>query len=369
MRISSFNVESLFDRPKAMNLATWADGRATLEKQARVNGLLGEPIYTPAIKVEIVTLLKDLGLDKSDEGNAFATLRQNRGRLLTRSGGTIVITAAGRDDWIGWVDLKTEPVNEIATENTARVIHELDAQIQAVVEADSRVALREFSDAMLRTVGGTPFEHVMLIDGNDLRGIDVGILTRAGYDIISIRSHVEDSDAIGRVFSRDCPEYTIRTANGTTLVVIVNHLKSKGFGKTADNDALRRRQATRVKEIYEQLRQDGQANVVVCGDFNDDPASAPLGPLLGATDLRDVSTHPTFDDGGRPGTFGNCTASQKFDYILLSPALYQLVTGGGIFRRGAWGGKKGTLWEHYPSMKRPVHAASDHSAIYADLNL
>lgn len=369
MRISSFNVESLFDRPKAMSLPTWADGKVTLEKQARVNVLLGEPSYTTAIKAEIVKLLKDLGLDKSDQGRSFATLRQNRGHLLTRTGGAVVITAGGRDDWIGWVELKTEPVDEIATENTARVIHELDAQLQAVVEADSRVALREFSDAMLRKVGGTPFEHVMLIDGNDLRGIDVGILTRSGYDIVAIRSHVEDSDAAGRIFSRDCPEYTIRTPNGAELVVLVNHLKSKGYGKQADNDALRLRQASRVKEIYDRLRGDGQANVAVCGDFNDDPASATLQPLLAATDLRDVSTHPTFEDGGRSGTFGTCTAVQKFDYVLLSPALYQLVTGGGIYRRGAWGGTKGTLWDHYPNMTKPVQAASDHSAIYADLSL
>jgi endonuclease/exonuclease/phosphatase family metal-dependent hydrolase len=107
----------------------------------------------------------------------------------------------------------------------------------------------------------------------------------------------------------------------------------------------------------------------VCGDFNDYPAAAPLQPLLAATDLRDVSSHPSFADGGRPGTFDTCTATQKFDYILLSPALFQRLTGGGIFRCGAWGGTNGTLWTHYPSMTKPVQAASDHAAIYADLNL
>ena len=60
--------------------------------------------------------------------------------------------------------------------------------------------------------------------------------------------------------------------------------------------------------------------VAVLGDFNDTPDSDPLAPLLAGTDLRDIATHATFNDGGRPGTFGNCTASQKIDYILLSPA-------------------------------------------------
>jgi len=64
---------------------------------------------------------------------------------------------------------------------------------------------------MLRAVDASPFEHVMLIDGIDDRGIDVGLLTRKGYDIVGIRFHVDATDRTGEVFSRDCPEYTIAT--------------------------------------------------------------------------------------------------------------------------------------------------------------
>ena len=66
MRIASFNVESLFDRAKALNLPTWQDGRKILEDYAAVNKLLNEPVYTPQIKDQIVTLLSDLGLKKED---------------------------------------------------------------------------------------------------------------------------------------------------------------------------------------------------------------------------------------------------------------------------------------------------------------
>lgn len=31
-RIASFNVENLFDRPKAMNLGNWAEGKPVLEQ-------------------------------------------------------------------------------------------------------------------------------------------------------------------------------------------------------------------------------------------------------------------------------------------------------------------------------------------------
>jgi hypothetical protein len=73
-------------------------------------------------------------------------------------------------------------VDETATRNTARVIHDSAPDVLAVIEAESRPALVEFSDHVLPSVGGEPFGHVMLIDGNDARGIDVGIMTRPGYE-------------------------------------------------------------------------------------------------------------------------------------------------------------------------------------------
>ena len=371
MRLASFNVESLFQRARALSAATWAQGKPILEKHARINDLLNHPVYTPADKTAIAKLLIDLGLEKRDDAGEWVILRQNHGKLLKRpKGGGIEITASSRGDWIGWVELKTEQVNELATDHTAMVIRDVDADVLGVIEAENRITLARFSEQLLHKVGGTPYPSVMLIDGNDDRGIDVGILTNAGYDITAIRSHIGDTDAHGTVFSRDCPEYTITTPGGGRLIVLVNHLKSKGFRAGPESpDAKRLRQATRVAQIYTRLRADGEANVAVIGDLNDTPDSAPLAPLLNGTDLRDITTHPAFEGDGRPGTFANGTKSQKIDYILLSPALFGRVTGGGVFRRGVWGGTNGTLFPHYPTMTKPIHAASDHAAIYADLNL
>jgi len=75
-----------------------------------------------------------------------------------------------------------------------------------------------------------------------------------------------------------------------------------------------------VREIYEARKQEGATLIAVVGDFNDIPGSAPLAPLLEqGSDLRDVSTHPTFVDDGRPRTFGNGTKAEKIDYLLLAP--------------------------------------------------
>jgi hypothetical protein len=59
---------------------------------------------------------------------------------------------------------------------------------------------------MLPVAGATAFAHAMLIDD---RGIDVGLLLKPGWEIASMRSHVDDTDTKGVVFSRDCPEYSI----------------------------------------------------------------------------------------------------------------------------------------------------------------
>jgi hypothetical protein len=126
----------------------------------------------------------------------------------------------------------------------------------------------------------------------------------------------------------------------------------------------------RVREIYDGHRQGGVARIAVIGDFNDTPDSEPLAPLLAqGSELRDVSVHPSYEDDGRPGTFGNGTTSQKIDYILLSPELFARVAKAGVFRKGVWGGKNGTLFEHYPEMTKAVHAASDHAAIFVDLDI
>jgi predicted extracellular nuclease len=66
-----------------------------------------------------------------------------------------------------------------------------------------------------------------------------------------------DTDEIGRVFSRDCAEYHFRTPAGNRIAVLVNHLKSKGYGGKVASDATRRRQATRVASIYRGLVAEG----------------------------------------------------------------------------------------------------------------
>ena len=370
MKLASFNVENMFDRAKALNGKTWNDGEPALEAHEELNALFSKALYSAGDKTRMLTLLGAQGLLKKDDG-PFLLLRKLRGKLLNRpKTGPVTVAATGRSDWIGWAELKTEPVDETATANTARVIGAVSADVLGVVEAEDRTTLKLFNKNMLPSAGVAAYEHVMLIDGNDERGIDVGILTKNAYPIVSIRSNVDATDDEGVVFSRDCAEYEIRLPAGGTLWVMVNHFKSKGYGSQEDSDAKRKRQASYVRKLYQAHLAAGDNRIAIIGDLNDSPDRDPLSPLLSnGSSLKDVGTHPQFDDGGRPGTHGNCTAASKLDYILLSPDLYSTVQAAGIERRGMWGGTNGTLWPHFPEVQSEKDAASDHAALWVELQI
>jgi endonuclease/exonuclease/phosphatase family metal-dependent hydrolase len=372
MKIAAYNVENLFDRAKAFNEADASDSKSILDATAELNNLFEKESYSEGDLERMRSLFAVLGLERSD-GGPLVHLRQIRGRIVSRpQGKPLVFRATGRGDWIGWVELKTAPVNETAITNTGQVLRDVDADILAVVEAEDRVALKQFSDFVLDKVGGTPYSQVMVIDGNDDRGIDVGLMTKAGYEIGLMRSHIHDLKPDGEpIYSRDCPEYEVRTPSGEVIWVIPNHFKSKFGGDSRESRAKRLAQATRTAEIYQRLRSEGHDNIVVLGDLNDGPDSAPLQPLLTGTDLRDVSEHSSFDTGefAGAGTYGLGNDNQKLDYLLLSPALFARVGTSGLFRKGAWPGTRPKRWAVYPELQREVHAASDHHVIWAELDV
>jgi endonuclease/exonuclease/phosphatase family metal-dependent hydrolase len=368
MRLATFNLENMFERPIIMNLPSTEEGRQVLADYYHLSDLIQKQQYSQNDKDTILKIMKQYsGLLKT--GNSkFVRLIEVRGHLTDSKHTKVQVN--GRVDWIGWFELKREAVEEIATENTARVINAVDADVLCVVEVEDRIAVNRFNNSVIPKVHGQKYGHTMVIDGNDDRGIDVGIMTKSSFNIQSIGTHVDDIDQEGQIFSRDCAEYTINTPSDNTLLILVNHFKSQGYGKSAENDHKRRRQAKKVKEIYEEKISQGIEFIAVVGDLNDSPERDPLQPLIdnGST-LVDVMKHPNFIGDGRPGTYQNGNTKDKFDYILMSPRLLDKMQRGGIERRGVWGGKKGTLFPHFPEIKKNTDAASDHAALWVDLDI
>lgn len=369
LRIATFNVENMFKRPSIMNLPSWDDGKSVLNDYQKLSNLIENKTYSEQNKKDMLKIMKRQGLIKTSKGK-YLILNKIRGKFLAKPRDKPpYIFANGRNDWIGWISLKTEAIREKAIENTARVIDEVYPSIIGLVEIEDRILLGEFNDKIIPQIGGTKYNHYMLIDGNDSRGIDVGLLS--DYKIESMVSHVDDKDSIGTIFSRDCPEYRIKISNNNTLLVMINHFKSKGYGSQASSNKKRKRQAQRVAEIYKQRLKEGFEYIAIMGDFNDTPDKDPLSPLLGAnSNLKDIMELQQFHDPvGRSGTYGSGTKSTKIDYILLSPKLVKLVEDAGIERQGIWAGVNGDIFPHFDEIKSAKDAASDHACLWVDLNL
>jgi len=384
MRIAAYNVENLFERAKAFNGDDPDAHSSVLDAYAELNNLFANATYSAANKTRMLELITDLGMLHRDEGTSrtFTRIRKIRGQLIKRprdSSKPREIVAGGRDDWVGWCELKSETVDEIAMTLTAKVIWDVGADILAVVEAESRPVLREFQKVMADRLGrAAPYRHLMIIDGNDGRGIDVGLCCKDGFPIGNMRSHVDDLKPDGfPIFSRDCPEYMVTTPTDQVIAVLPNHFKSKYGGNDPASQAKRLAQSTRVAAIYNRLVSEGVTNIAALGDLNDTPDSDELKPLFDNTELKDVTDHPNFTEfefnvsnGHRGiGTLGLGNDSGKIDYLLLSPALFAKVTLAGLFRKGAWPGSSPKRWAVYPELTKKHHAASDHHLIWADIDI
>jgi endonuclease/exonuclease/phosphatase family metal-dependent hydrolase len=392
LRLASFNVENLFARATVLNGATWEEGRAQLTAFERFNITAQQATYDAAAKqsmiddmlsLKVLTTSRSKVIKQPNQAAQLALLRENRGDFLVERQATgVEIVASGRSDWIGWLELVTEEVDEVATRMTAKVIADVGADVLALVEADNRPSLVQFNAALL----ADRYRHVMLVDGNDLRGIDVALLTTTGFPIVSVESHVDDRDPTNpveakrddRVFSRDAPAYHVDSGDSEPLWVIVNHLKSQSFTGSEPPDDRRRRQANRVAELYADLRKRGAAWVAVVGDFNRGVESDGSHPSLEALfdpalGLVDSYSLPQFDVGPRPGTFQGCSLRDRLDYIFLSPELADGVTAGGVFRTGLWGRATNKNppadWPIYLEITASRNAASDHAAVWVDLQL
>ncbi len=381
VRVASYNVENLFARPKAFNQATWAAGRPVLDAYNEVNVLLANATYSAANKQRMRQLLVDLDIYRVNNNGAirrlrtqsprWAWLRKNRGKFDRQPRDAtedVEIIANGRPDWIGWVELAKEPTNETGTRLTARVISDVNADIIGIVEAEDRPSLVRFNDELL----DGRYAHVMLVDGNDARGIDVGLMTGNGFEIESIRSNVDTVDDTGIVFGRDCPEYEVSTPTGATVHVLVNHFKSQSGG----GGEKRRRQAQEVRRIVDRLVAQDK-HVIVLGDFNE--GLAPDGSqaqnfraLFGNNSpLVDCYSLQGFDVGNRPGTFDSCGLRNRLDYVLISQSLAPMFARGEVFRRGLWGTRKTrpTAWDTYADMTDSSEQASDHAGVFIELNI
>jgi len=221
-------------------------------------------------------------------------------------------------------------------------IKKMDVDVLAVQEVEDIDTLRQFNRVEL----GGLYEHVVLIEGNDPRLIDVGLLSKHPLGAVTSWQQTADPAAPTRaVFSRDLLQVEVLRPDRRThwFTVFVTHLKSHYVPWDApDSDAeaeraneLRKRQCEAAARIIAAQMRPGSRFLVV-GDMNDAEESPYLEPLVQSRRLKLVSglthameTHPVPGSTPPPSPLwterfkpnGSPAAYTLMDQIWLSPSL------------------------------------------------
>lgn len=171
-----------------------------------------------------------------------------------------------------------------STADIARRIREMNVDVLAVQEVEHIEILREFNRDQL----GGLYPHIALIEGNDPRMIDVGVLSKLPLGPISSHQTATHPEAPQeRVFSRDLLAVRVLNAQGDKLFTLYNtHLKSHFVPSGEDQEsgairanARRRRQAETIARILSTEERRG-AKFLLVGDMNDPPDGTALAPML-----------------------------------------------------------------------------------------
>ncbi len=271
-------------------------------------------------------------------------------------------------------DLVSNAITDIQRNNTARAILDSQPDIIAIQEIENICTLRIFNDTYLDNY----FDRIISIDGNDPRGIDVGLMIRKGCaaQIVNVRTHVDEAVKSGEsvhhgtsrdfgylathaLFSRDCLEVDIAIGK-QVLTLLVNHLKAQDGSKSSV--VRRTMQAKRVAELA-QAAADAKKLPVVLGDLNVDPKTdQSLVSLLTHKQLRDPFPADTWTHYYTSGK-----KISRLDYILPHKSLKVLETH--IVRNGLT--TKATVYTgpRYPTVGQEHTEASDHCPVSVVLDI
>ncbi len=245
------------------------------------------------------------------------------------------------------------------TEAIADRIKNMDLDVLAVQEAENIEALKTFNSDSL----GGLYPYVILVEGNDPRLIDIGIMSK--YPIGQVVSHQTEPDPISPVrplFGRDLVRVDILnlTRRERILSVFNTHMKSNFIDWKENrteaqreaarerNNERRRRQAEATRRIIEDETRPN-SKYVVLGDMNDDPESEFLAPLVqsklklvdalvNVEETRDAKEEAVGPQPGPRWTSRYKPSRQPpehrlFDQIWVSPSLGSRVDRSFIDRR------------------------------------
>jgi len=374
MKIATFNIQNLFHRDRSFMEKPFS--KCSKDWQTELDGLMQKRIKNNQDTERLRELSLLLGMDNSHQ-LPYAVLRRKAGFLFLKGKNySKELIACELTDWNGWIALQNYPLDPIAIVNKARVIADVNPDVLILQEIEDRASLTEFNEEFLARYC-KPFQQTFVVQGNDKRGQEIGVLTRNGYQLKSVRSHIYDLNCQGEiVFDKDLVEYEILTAKGNSIWILATHLQEQTEDKNF-SDEIRIGQIEKIAEVYNHLYSEGKKHIAVIGTLNAVSYCYSLSPLLLKTNLKDVTKHPSFNvdfDKGKDAGYYSLGAyrmgvniKQK-DYLLVSPELFTKVIGSGLNRKGIWPEKR-PMFSVYPNMSHKNHSASEHPAIWGEIEI
>lgn len=221
------------------------------------------------------------------------------------------------------------PKTESGRQAVARHLAALQPDVVALQEIGDAEALKDLQ-ARLRALGVELGEHE-IVRGHDTN-IHVAVLSR--FPFVERHPHERETyllDGRRMRVSRGFAQVTFAPCPGYEVTLLVAHLKSKRGVGAALESSMREHEARLLREkvdVILEARLD--ANVVVCGDFNDSMESPALRLVMGRGPRGLVDTRPgERGPAAPPGPSGQrCVtwthhfaredAYTRIDYILLS---------------------------------------------------
>lgn len=250
-------------------------------------------------------------------------------------------------------DEGTNPKPRDEMVRVAKVMHEIDADVLALQEVESRGYLQKFVDAMLFDMG---YKHIVHFEGNDGRGIDVCLISRIPVgEVTSHRHHIfEGHDGKPQRFGRDLLRVELLPKGGDPFEVWVVHLKSNSGGKEL-NEPIRLGECREVHRIIKRrLEQNPDVSLILCGDFNDEFETKTIQTIQGEPPLLKT----TFDDVPEASriTYNRNPYRSMIDFMLCSPAMAKRMVPGSFRIRAGTNEDSGS--DHNPIFAKFEKGAS-----------
>jgi uncharacterized protein (TIGR03437 family) len=159
-----------------------------------------------------------------------------------------------------------------------------------------------------------------LLEGNDIGGIDIGVLVRR--DRVTVQSFAQegkDTQVNGDILNDRPPVLLRATVDGLPVVVVVNHLRSL---INADSPVVAAKRQNQAEFLGELLDRESAENLISVGDYNMDQFD-PLMQIITLSGLINLN------DSLRPNeayTYVFDGVTQALDHIVVSPSAFNHLT-------------------------------------------